>query len=117
MPFKLGQFSLGLRTLLKAFVNLFLLIYEMRLEVQLTGLFPTSFQVRKRPLNKKEISRKEDDIVTVHNSAVLTVHEPKLKVRYLSLSAEYYMILMLISFFTMTLRYLLLNEFNCLPSM
>ncbi|KAJ6800175.1 kinesin-like protein KIN-13A [Iris pallida] len=36
--------------------------------------------VRKRPLNKKEISRKEDDIVTVHNSAYLSVHEPKLKV-------------------------------------
>ncbi|XP_020101578.1 kinesin-like protein KIN-13A isoform X1 [Ananas comosus] len=36
--------------------------------------------VRKRPLNKKEISRKEDDIVTVHNSSYLTVHEPKLKV-------------------------------------
>ncbi|XVF66216.1 hypothetical protein PTKIN_Ptkin10aG0017600 [Pterospermum kingtungense] len=35
--------------------------------------------VRKRPLNKKEISRKEDDIVTVSDNA-LTVHEPKLKV-------------------------------------
>ncbi|KAK9003249.1 hypothetical protein V6N11_060813 [Hibiscus sabdariffa] len=35
--------------------------------------------VRKRPLNKKEISRKEDDIVTVKEKA-LTVHEPKLKV-------------------------------------
>ncbi|KAK8681019.1 hypothetical protein V6N13_053426 [Hibiscus sabdariffa] len=35
--------------------------------------------VRKRPLNKKEISRKEDDIVTVGGNA-LTVHEPKLKV-------------------------------------
>ncbi|TYH33680.1 hypothetical protein ES332_D13G075700v1 [Gossypium tomentosum] len=35
--------------------------------------------VRKRPLNKKEISRKEDDIVTVDENA-LTVHEPKLKV-------------------------------------
>ncbi|KAI0504278.1 hypothetical protein KFK09_015230 [Dendrobium nobile] len=36
--------------------------------------------VRKRPLNKKEISRKEEDIVTVHENAYLTVHEPKLKV-------------------------------------
>ncbi|XP_072975038.1 kinesin-like protein KIN-13A [Typha angustifolia] len=36
--------------------------------------------VRKRPLNKKEISRKEDDIVTVHDSSCLTVYEPKLKV-------------------------------------
>ncbi|KAL5852397.1 hypothetical protein ACOSQ3_007515 [Xanthoceras sorbifolium] len=35
--------------------------------------------VRKRPLNKKELSRKEDDIVTVSDNA-LTVHEPKLKV-------------------------------------
>ncbi|KAK4353728.1 hypothetical protein RND71_025922 [Anisodus tanguticus] len=36
--------------------------------------------VRKRPLNKKEISRKEDDIVTVSDNASLSVHEPKLKV-------------------------------------
>ncbi|KAL6522841.1 Kinesin-like protein KIN-13A [Orobanche hederae] len=36
--------------------------------------------VRKRPLNKKEISRKEDDIVTVYDDANLMVHEPKLKV-------------------------------------
>ncbi|KAJ4834073.1 Kinesin-like protein KIN-13A [Turnera subulata] len=35
--------------------------------------------VRKRPLNKKEIARKEDDIVTVCENG-LTVHEPKLKV-------------------------------------
>ncbi|KAG2727080.1 hypothetical protein I3843_01G139100 [Carya illinoinensis] len=36
--------------------------------------------VRKRPLNKKELSRKEDDIVNVYDNAYLTVHEPKLKV-------------------------------------
>lgn len=36
--------------------------------------------VRKRPLNKKEISRKEEDIIDVHNSQFLTVLEPKLKV-------------------------------------
>ncbi|KAL0743331.1 hypothetical protein Bca4012_084844 [Brassica carinata] len=35
--------------------------------------------VRKRPLNKKEIARKEDDVVTVSDNS-LTVHEPKLKV-------------------------------------
>ncbi|XP_065863658.1 kinesin-like protein KIN-13A [Euphorbia lathyris] len=35
--------------------------------------------VRKRPLNKKETARKEDDIVTVAENA-LTVHEPKQKV-------------------------------------
>lgn len=37
------------------------------------------FQVRKRPLNKKELSRKEDDVVSVCDNS-LTVHEPKLKV-------------------------------------
>lgn len=36
--------------------------------------------VRKRPLNKKELSRKEEDIVNVYDSSYLTVHEPKLKV-------------------------------------
>ncbi|XP_023514850.1 kinesin-like protein KIN-13A [Cucurbita pepo subsp. pepo] len=36
--------------------------------------------VRKRPLNKKELARKEDDIVSVCDNASLTVHEPKLKV-------------------------------------
>ncbi|KAL1334826.1 hypothetical protein HN51_063781 [Arachis hypogaea] len=36
--------------------------------------------VRKRPLNKKELAKKEDDIVTVYDNAYLTVHEPKLKV-------------------------------------
>lgn len=38
------------------------------------------WQVRKRPLNKKEVARKEDDIVTVSENDCLTVHEPKLKV-------------------------------------
>ncbi|XP_021806193.1 kinesin-like protein KIN-13A [Prunus avium] len=36
--------------------------------------------VRKRPLNKKELTRKEEDIVSVYDNAYLTVHEPKLKV-------------------------------------
>ncbi|KZV25608.1 kinesin-13A [Dorcoceras hygrometricum] len=36
--------------------------------------------VRKRPLNKKEIARKEDDVVTVSDDVYLAVHEPKLKV-------------------------------------
>uniref|UniRef100_A0A1J3DWG5 Kinesin-like protein n=1 Tax=Noccaea caerulescens TaxID=107243 RepID=A0A1J3DWG5_NOCCA len=35
--------------------------------------------VRKRPLNKKETARKEEDVVTVSDNS-LTVHEPKLKV-------------------------------------
>jgi kinesin family protein 2/24 len=40
-------------------------------------------QVRKRPLNKKEIAKKEEDIITIEsnsNSNSLTVHETKLKV-------------------------------------
>ncbi|MCL7044280.1 hypothetical protein MKW94_014745 [Papaver nudicaule] len=37
--------------------------------------------VRKRPLNKKEIARKEEDVITIEsNSNYLTVHETKLKV-------------------------------------
>ncbi|EOY30806.1 ATP binding microtubule motor family protein isoform 2 [Theobroma cacao] len=37
--------------------------------------------VRKRPLNKKEIAKKEEDIITIEsNSNALTVHEKKLKV-------------------------------------
>ncbi|OAY62915.1 Kinesin-13A [Ananas comosus] len=37
--------------------------------------------VRKRPLNKKEITKKEEDIITIEqNSNSLTVHETKLKV-------------------------------------
>jgi kinesin family member 2/24 len=36
-------------------------------------------QVRKRPLNKKEIAKKEEDIITI-DSNFLTVHERKLKV-------------------------------------
>ncbi|PQM39318.1 kinesin-like protein KIN-13B [Prunus yedoensis var. nudiflora] len=37
--------------------------------------------VRKRPLNKKEISKKEEDIITIEpGSNALTVHETKLKV-------------------------------------
>jgi kinesin family protein 2/24 len=36
-------------------------------------------QVRKRPLNKKEIAKKEEDIITIDSNS-LTVHERKLKV-------------------------------------
>lgn len=36
--------------------------------------------VRKRPLNKKELARKEEDIITVNDNVWLSVHEPKLKV-------------------------------------
>ena len=41
-------------------------------------------QVRKRPLNKKEIAKKEEDIVTIaQNTNSLNVHETKLKVSFL----------------------------------
>ena len=36
--------------------------------------------MRKRPLNKKERSRKEVDVVTVPNKDQTIVHEPKTKV-------------------------------------
>ncbi|CAK9225450.1 unnamed protein product [Sphagnum troendelagicum] len=37
--------------------------------------------VRKRPINKKELARKEEDIITINDAeASLTVHEPKVKV-------------------------------------
>jgi kinesin family protein 2/24 len=36
-------------------------------------------QVRKRPLNKKEVSKKEEDIIDIELNS-LTVHETKLKV-------------------------------------
>jgi len=36
--------------------------------------------VRKRPLNKKELARKEVDVVTVPCKDRLIVHEPKQKV-------------------------------------
>lgn len=37
------------------------------------------FQVRKRPLNKKELAKNEEDIIETHCNS-LTVHETKLKV-------------------------------------
>ncbi|KAH7433838.1 hypothetical protein KP509_07G088400 [Ceratopteris richardii] len=46
-----------------------------------TNLARIKVVVRKRPLNKKEVARKEEDIVTIDGSgSSLTVHEPKLKV-------------------------------------
>ena len=39
--------------------------------------------VRKRPLNKKELTRKEVDVITVPSKDRLIVHEPKLKVIHL----------------------------------
>ncbi|XP_078439706.1 P-loop containing nucleoside triphosphate hydrolases superfamily protein isoform X2 [Wolffia australiana] len=53
---------------------------EKEPSVKETNIAKIKVVVRKRPLNKKEISRKEDDIVSVHDSTSLSVHEPKLKV-------------------------------------
>lgn len=40
-------------------------------------------KVRKRPLNKKEIAKKEEDIISIEQASnCLTVHETKLKVSY-----------------------------------
>lgn len=36
--------------------------------------------VRKRPLNRKEINRKEVDVITIPSKNQLIVHEPKNKV-------------------------------------
>ncbi|XP_053549513.1 kinesin-like protein KIF2C, partial [Bombina bombina] len=36
--------------------------------------------VRKRPLNKQELAKKEIDVITVPSKSVVLVHEPKLKV-------------------------------------
>lgn len=39
--------------------------------------------VRKRPLNKKELARKEVDVITVPSKDRLIVHEPKQKVHFM----------------------------------
>ena len=36
--------------------------------------------VRKRPVNKKEVARKEVDVITIPSKNQLIVHEPKTKV-------------------------------------
>jgi kinesin family protein 2/24 len=41
-------------------------------------------QVRKRPLNKKELAKNEEDIIDTHSNS-LTVHETKLKVTVITL--------------------------------
>ncbi|KAG4110722.1 hypothetical protein ERO13_D13G064400v2 [Gossypium hirsutum] len=61
-------------------VNVLLIAKEQsNADASASSFIANEKEVRKRPLNKKEISRKEDDIVTVDENA-LTVHEPKLKV-------------------------------------
>ncbi|XP_024529613.1 kinesin-like protein KIN-13A [Selaginella moellendorffii] len=45
------------------------------------GLARIKVVVRKRPINKKELGRKEEDIITIEDSGCsVMVHEPKLKV-------------------------------------
>ncbi len=41
--------------------------------------------VRKRPLNKKELARKEVDVITVPSKDRIIVHEPKTKVIFLKI--------------------------------
>ncbi|KAH6556064.1 hypothetical protein KP509_1Z207300 [Ceratopteris richardii] len=54
---------------------------ELQRKDSTNGLARIRVVVRKRPLNKKEIARKEDDIVTIDEvGCSLTVHEPKVKV-------------------------------------
>lgn len=58
---------------------LILLTYSASKNLQL------QMQVRKRPLNKKEIAKKEEDIITIdRNANSLTVYETKLKVSLLA---------------------------------
>lgn len=62
---------------------IFYCLVEIQAMVIIIGelyIFTYLFQVRKRPLNKKETAKKEDDIISVSNNS-LTVHETKLKVR------------------------------------
>lgn len=48
-------------------------------------------QVRKRPLNRKEMAKKEDDIITIErNSNALTVHETKFKVSSINYISTWY---------------------------
>lgn len=43
-------------------------------------LLPLAAQVRKRPLNRRELSRSEFDVIAIHHPSRLTVQEPKTKV-------------------------------------
>jgi kinesin family protein 2/24 len=46
-----------------------------------SGIARIKVVVRKRPINKKELARKEEDIITIKDTdCSLTVHEPKVKV-------------------------------------
>ncbi|XP_044479985.1 kinesin-like protein KIN-13A [Mangifera indica] len=60
-------------------VSASVLTNEKEISVRENNVAKIKVVVRKRPLNKKEVARKEDDIVSVSDNG-LTVHEPKLKV-------------------------------------
>eukprot|EP01018_Ginkgo_biloba_P039848 Gb_21615 [translate_table: standard] len=54
---------------------------ERERSIKDSGVPKIKVVVRRRPLNKKEISKKEEDIITIEpNCCSLTVHETKLKV-------------------------------------
>lgn len=55
------------------------LICEVHLKLWLDDICVSFMQVRKRPLNKKELAKNEEDIIDTHSNS-LTVHETKLKV-------------------------------------
>jgi kinesin family protein 2/24 len=66
--------------------------------------------VRKRPLNKKELTRKEVDVITVPSKDRLIVHEPKLKVIHLfSFLSSVLVLLLIIRSMTCT------HHFICAP--
>ncbi|KAL5065442.1 hypothetical protein RYX36_027179 [Vicia faba] len=58
----------------------FLPVHEKDSNTRENNVAKIKVVVRKRPLNKKELAKKEDDVVTVCDNAYLTVHEPKVKV-------------------------------------
>jgi hypothetical protein len=60
-------------------------------------------------LNRKELSRKEEDIITVHDSSFLTVYEPKLKV-----SMDHLQEILLCSYETTTICLVPFWLFTCL---
>lgn len=57
-------------------------------------LMMTWLQVRKRPLNKKELAKSEEDIVTIESQLnFLTVHETKFKVSTCITNAMYLLLI------------------------
>ena len=62
-------------------LNMFSRIRSIFIMLLLIVRIVCNFEVRKRPINKKELARSEEDIICVEeNGCCLTVEEPKLKV-------------------------------------